>query len=134
MLAGVAGNQIGMGMAPNQEKPCIAYLLHSLNRMQAIQKIIIRKNIFPRIPGGANKTTGNFDSGDYFFDPEVMVMTLCTGICAGMVMVILRVLTTQELMPLLFVTVAAFMVLVEGSWLNFWYKPMRRVNRVIIPS
>jgi hypothetical protein len=69
---------------------------------------------------------GKTETGDYFFDPEVMVMTIFTGVCAGMILVILRVLTAQELMPVMFVAVAAGMVCVEGSWLNFWYRPLRK--------
>jgi hypothetical protein len=74
--------------------------------------------------------SGSGNTGDFLFDPEVLVMTLCTGLCAGMILVVLRILTTQELMPLLFVTVAGVMVFIEGSWLNFWYRPLRESRQL----
>jgi hypothetical protein len=84
--------------------------------------------------GGVEQMTGKDYTGDYLFDPEVMVMTLCTGLCAGMILVILRILTAQELMPVLFVMVTAGMVFVEGSWLNFWYRPLRQGTAVMVPA
>jgi hypothetical protein len=71
---------------------------------------------------------GRTDTGDFVFDPEVLVMTLCTGLSTGLVLVLLHVFIARDLMALLFIAVTALMVLMEGTWLNFWYRPARKTR------
>jgi hypothetical protein len=66
---------------------------------------------------------GLANSGFSISDPQVLVMTLCTGICAGMILSIFGYFIPIEIMVIPFVFVTALMVFLEGSWLFFWYKP-----------
>lgn len=63
------------------------------------------------------------NSGISISDPLVLVMTISTGTSAGMLMSLLRISVPFEIFPVIFVVVPSMMIVMESSWLFFWYKP-----------
>jgi len=66
---------------------------------------------------------GGVNSGISISDPLVLVMTICTGASAGMLLSLMRIAVPFEIFPVVFIVVPSMMIFMESSWLFFWYKP-----------
>lgn len=65
----------------------------------------------------------SINSGISILDPQVLVMTICTGASAGMLLSLMRFSVPFEIFPVVFIIVPSMMIFMESSWLFFWYKP-----------